>query len=137
FSRFWELLAGGALAYASLHYASAFERYHAMGAFHLGGRVWHLRDLAGVLGLCLIAFACMRVSDADRFPGWLALLPTVGAVLLISAGESGWVNRAVLSRRWIVLIGLISYPLYLWHWPLLFFGRNITTEQPLRYVLPV
>jgi len=50
------------------------------------------------------------------------MLPVLGTALVI-AGKEGWVNRAILSNRSVVYIGLISYPLYLWHWPLLTFSR--------------
>ncbi|MFC7553710.1 hypothetical protein ACFQU7_17920 [Pseudoroseomonas wenyumeiae] len=53
------------------------------------------------------------------FPGWAALLPVAGAVAVIAAGPGAWANRRLLSSRPAVFIGLISYPLYLWHWPLL------------------
>jgi hypothetical protein len=56
------------------------------------------------------------------FPGWRALLPVGGAALILAAGPQALVNRALLSRRWMVWLGLISYPLYLWHWPLLSFA---------------
>jgi hypothetical protein len=49
------------------------------------------------------------------------LLPTLGACFLIVAGSDAWLNRAVLSNVILVWIGLISYPLYLWHWPILSF----------------
>jgi hypothetical protein len=59
-------------------------------------------------------------------------------LLLISAGPSTWINRQVLGHKWPVLIGLISYPLYLWHWPLLSFSRimqDAPTSLPLRAVM--
>ncbi|MBJ7257869.1 MAG: acyltransferase, partial [Akkermansiaceae bacterium] len=57
------------------------------------------------------------------FPGWFALLPVVGATLLIFAGPDAMINRSLLSSRVMVWIGLISYPLYLWHWPVFSLGR--------------
>jgi len=57
-------------------------------------------------------------------------LPTFGAVLIISAGTQAWLNRVVLSNRVLVWFGLISFPLYLWHWPLLSFARILTSEVP-------
>src|SRR6185436_20869883 len=57
------------------------------------------------------------------FPGWLALIPTFGAALVISAGVRSWANRRLLSLHPIVFLGIISYPLYLWHWPLLALTR--------------
>jgi hypothetical protein len=55
----------------------------------------------------------------------------LGALAIILAGPNAWVNREILSRRAFVSVGLISYPLYLWHWPLLAFGR-ILHGGPLR-----
>ena len=49
---------------------------------------------------------------------------------MIAAGPEAWLNRTVLSQRVLVGIGLISYPLYLWHWPLLSFARLLTAEPP-------
>ena len=66
--------------------------------------------------LIVIALATLNVRRA--FPGWWALLPVAGGALLLSA-PAAWINRSVLSWPPIVWIGLISYPLYLWHWPLL------------------
>src|SRR5262249_45386052 len=63
-----------------------------------------------------------------RYPGAWALVPTLGALLLIAAGPQGVVNRLVLSLPAVVFVGLISYPLYLWHWPLLSF-RSILGRQ--------
>ncbi|MEO8677649.1 MAG: acyltransferase family protein [Vicinamibacterales bacterium] len=73
------------------------------------------------------ARALWLATDALSYPGWSALAPTVGALLVIAAGPSAWCNRVVLARPGPVLIGLISYPLYLWHWPMLSFLQ--LTEQ--------
>src|SRR5439155_6436320 len=59
-----------------------------------------------------------------------ALLPTTGAYLIIFAGPKAWFNRAILSNRILVWFGLISYPLYLWHWPLFAFARNTVGDTP-------
>ena len=57
-------------------------------------------------------------------------MPVVGAVLVILAGPTAWVNRIILSSKVAVWFGLISFPLYLWHWPILSFGRIIYNETP-------
>jgi branched-subunit amino acid ABC-type transport system permease component len=57
-------------------------------------------------------------------------LPTFGAVLIIACGSKAWVNRVILQNRFLVFFGLISLPLYLWHWPLLVFARIIESEKP-------
>ena len=103
-SRFWELMAGGVLAYAFLHKS----KYLA----------W-LSNWQSVAGAVLIVSAILLIDEHKRFPGWWALFPVVGTFLLISAQPGAWVNRYILSSRPMVAIGLISYPLYLWHLPLL------------------
>src|SRR5262249_5013277 len=69
-------------------------------------------------GLALIVIAVAVLNVHRAFPGWWALLPVAGSALLLSAPAS-WINRTLLGWRPAVWIGLISYPLYLWHWPLL------------------
>ncbi|MFY9747552.1 MAG: acyltransferase family protein [Acidobacteriaceae bacterium] len=103
FSRFWELMIGGALAYWLLH---------------RNRRVAVAPHLQSILGILLVAAGLVFITASSPFPGWRALFPTVGAFLLISAGPQAFVNRFFLSNPWMVGIGLISYPLYLWHWPL-------------------
>jgi len=62
------------------------------------------------------------INDATMFPGYFALIPTVGAFMLILAGGQSWVSRVLLANKFVIFVGLISYPLYLWHWPILSFG---------------
>src|SRR5581483_6710033 len=71
----------------------------------------------------LILAAILVLNPKKHFPGWWALMPTAGAAFLIFAGENAWINRTILSNKVFVFVGLISYPLYLWHWPLLSFAR--------------
>lgn len=70
----------------------------------------------GVVGAALVT-AGLLLASAVGYPGFMALFPTVGAWALIAAGPSAWTNRALAGRA-LVALGLISYPLYLWHWPL-------------------
>jgi peptidoglycan/LPS O-acetylase OafA/YrhL len=91
-------------------------------------------NAAGVLGFAMIVSACVLLTSHSAFPGWWALLPTIGAALVIWAGHDAWLNRMVLSNRALVFVGLISYPLYLWHWPLLTFPRLIEEDDPSRTV---
>ncbi|MGD0846029.1 acyltransferase family protein [Bradyrhizobium sp.] len=106
FTRAWELLAGGVLAcgWNQLRHTSAAS------------------NLRAAAGLVLIAIAAGVLDSKSAFPGWWGLLPVAGAALLLSA-PAAWGCRHLLSSPAMVRIGLISYPLYLWHWPLLvFFG---------------
>lgn len=76
------------------------------------------------IGVGLIAVAAGVLNSHRVFPGWWALLPVVGTALLLSA-PAAWVNRVALASPPLVWVGLISYPLYLWHWPLLVFFATI------------
>jgi peptidoglycan/LPS O-acetylase OafA/YrhL len=114
-SRFWELMIGGILAYLTLHKPQ-----------HLP----HRPNWQSAIGLMLIACGLLLINKERAFPGYWALIPDIGAFLIISAGSGAWLNRNFLGNRLMVGIGLISYPLYLWHWPLLIFskivvGRNL------------
>jgi peptidoglycan/LPS O-acetylase OafA/YrhL len=81
-----------------------------------------LRETASLLGIALILFAGVSYSPKTHFPGIAALAPCLGAGLIIAAGQSGeTLVGKMLSLRPVVFIGLISYSLYLWHWPLLVF----------------
>ena len=113
-SRFWELMTGGILAYITLHKPQ-----------YISCQKPAICNGQSVVGLTLIALGIALVTENSRFPGWWALLPTIGAFLVISAGPGAWLNRHLLASRLLVWVGLISYPLYLWHWPLLSFARII------------
>jgi peptidoglycan/LPS O-acetylase OafA/YrhL len=121
-SRAWELLIGAALAHAPVARIAASAS---------AGQ----RNVAAAAGIALILVVLCWLSPHDEFPGWLALLPSVGAFLLIAAGPQAWINKAFLSRRLMVGVGLISFPLYLWHWPLLTLGRSIVPDTDLGRLL--
>jgi peptidoglycan/LPS O-acetylase OafA/YrhL len=127
-TRFWELLSGAALAYAFFKSSSATR---GPGDTPSGGGHSEARlHGAGIAGVLLIALSLVFVSRGNPFPGWRAALPTAGAALLIHAGPRSVVNRWLLASRPMVWVGLISYPLYLWHWPLLAFGRIVASQPP-------
>jgi peptidoglycan/LPS O-acetylase OafA/YrhL len=108
-TRFFELLIGALLAYAVQHSPQPVSGRQA--------------DLLSCVGALLIVAGLALIDHNSTFPGWWALLPTVGTTMMIGAGPSSFGNRFVLSNRLLVWIGLISYPLYLWHWILLTFAR--------------
>lgn len=87
------------------------------------------QNIFSVLGLLLIAGSGMVFKSTDIFPSWRALLPCVGASLVILAGKDAIINRLLLGARPVVYVGLISYPLYLWHWPALYFARILSNDQ--------
>ncbi len=127
-TRLWELLVGSILAYICLN------------------KTWYLdkislpiRNCASFIGLIFIAIACIRLNSIFAFPGWWALLPTIGTFLIIAAGSDAWINRKVLAHPILVLFGIISYPLYLWHWPVIFFMNIISpnTSTPQYRIIPI
>ena len=82
-----------------------------------------VRNLVAATGLALIAGSMMLFTPTTPFPGIAALAPCLGAALIIHSGQAGtWVS-SLLSLRPLVFIGLISYSLYLWHWPIMVFQR--------------
>lgn len=106
-TRAWELLAGTLLALG------------------LPGRIGsaRLREVAAALGLVLLAVAVLGYSAEMDYPGWRALLPVLGAALILHSGQ-GTAVGALLSGRAMVGVGQLSYSLYLWHWPLIVFARD-------------
>ena len=107
-ARFWELMLGALLALAQIPQPSS--------------RI--VRESIGIAGLGMIAFAVFTYTRWQPFPGQYALLPCLGAALLIYAGETKTLTHRLLSLKPIVFVGLISYSLYLWHWPLLVFTQT-------------
>lgn len=79
------------------------------------------RSMLAIAGLAAVVAAMVLIDSHSRFPGAVAALPTFGTAAVIWSGRDTIVARA-LSFRPVVYIGLISYPLYLWHWPLLSFA---------------
>lgn len=137
-TRFWELLAGSVLAQSrcTIPIFAKFKRrldtwLGAIGCPQIPGvNGSMLRNVQSLSGAALITIGVLVITKERHFPGWWAVLPTLGTVLVISAGAQAWLNRVVLSRRVLVWVGLISFPLYLWHWPLLSFARIIESETP-------
>ena len=117
-SRAWELLAGGIVANHLIDFPDGKAR-----------RFPRADNLRAAIGLAAIIVAAIALDKDSRFPGAYALLPVLGAILIIMAPTSA-VNRMLLSRRPMVLIGLISYPLYLWHWPLLSYLAIVRNGVP-------
>ena len=130
-TRFWELLLGGALAYAQPYRKDELENVLKRVAASLRScRLSSIENVQATTGLFLIVAALAGLNNRTLFPGWWGLLPTLGSLLLISAGPHAWINRRVLASRPLVFVGLISYPLYLWHWPLLSYARIMVSDTP-------
>ena len=122
-TRAWELMLGSVLA---LGLVPPFRK-------RASARV------ALLVGAACIVAAVLTLDEQSAFPGYLASLPCVGAALMIHGGRvledgdfaptGGWLFRANTFGPW-VHVGLLSYSLYLWHWPLLVFWRIIRDQEP-------
>lgn len=107
-SRFWELGAGILLSYAE----------HCRLWRTQSGSPTVVDQVLSVIGVAVIAVAFLVFDEKTPFPGWASLMPVLGAVGIMAASPGAMVNR-ILSARPLVFVGLISYSLYLWHWPFL------------------
>ena len=138
-TRLWELLTGSVLAWIVLNRQGVrLETGNRFGEW-LGSLVetktrWldHpvVTNLMSCAGAALLAYGFWRMNKGVAFPGKWALLPVVGTALVMFAGPRALINRWVLSNRVAVWFGVISYPLYLWHWPLLSFARIVEGGTP-------
>jgi hypothetical protein len=109
FTRAWELMTGAAIAQTAIQ-----DRRH--------------DDLFAAIGIAAIALSLFLINEKTPFPGSAAAVPVVGTALLIRA-EGSFINRSVLSSSAAVNVGVISYPLYLWHWPLLVFAELLKFKR--------
>lgn len=115
-SRLWELGLGGILAFDKIKQPQNRK----------------INELLGILGIALIAASLFIVKN-NSFPGLIALLPCLGAGLVIFSGnkEKTTITAKILSGKILVFIGLISYSLYLWHWPIIVFYKEYSGEANL------
>ena len=120
--RAWEFLGGSLLAW--WHYDKGHE-----------DELPSYREAFSWMGVLLLGLGMACVHTGDAYPGWRALLPVTGTLMLMEGGagtgvSGAWVNRKILSHTAVVWIGLISYPLYLFHWPVLSFVHIVKGENP-------
>ncbi|SIQ93186.1 Peptidoglycan/LPS O-acetylase OafA/YrhL, contains acyltransferase and SGNH-hydrolase domains [Rhizobium sp. RU35A] len=138
-TRFWELSCGSILAWLLL---PAHRCHHELkGKKHLNA-IWlivlnfisdnkvFISNIISVFGIFILLYGFVNIDKGAEFPGKWAVVPVLSAIFIILSGESAWIGRKILSNRIFVWFGLISYPLYLWHWPLLSFARIVEGEVP-------
>lgn len=111
FSRLWELLLGGGLVFLSKRYKHK--------NIYLG-----VVSLLPFLGLCLISYALIFIDfSASKHPGMITVIPVLGTALIIGFSNKNLGTTRFLSNNGMVKVGLISYSLYLWHFPVFAFLR--------------
>ncbi len=133
-SRFWELMIGGIVAYISIYYpeyiTNTFKKINSY--LHLIGveiSPLNLANIFSFFAFLLLFLGLIYINSNLNFPGKFALIPVLSAAAIILVGPHTWLNRVVLSNSLFVWFGLISFPLYLWHWPLLSFARIISANS--------
>lgn len=124
-TRMWELLSGCLIAQLQQFKLNQSDSNRAANQQNL-----FRNNAFSAMGLVLIVASAVLFDRDLSFPGIWAVAPVAGTALIIMAGEQAWLNRQVLSRRVLVSIGLISFPLYLWHWPILSFAKIISGTRP-------
>ena len=142
-TRFWELLSGSLLAWVSLYNNDVLDNVKHKFDFWLS-RIFYskreeangktLSNIFSFVGLLLLVYGFCRINKELSFPGNWALVPVLGTALIIAAGSKAWVNRTILSNKVAVWFGLISFPLYLWHWPILSFAHIVENAIPSRNI---
>ncbi|ALC12108.1 acyltransferase family protein [Sphingopyxis sp. 113P3] len=116
-SRFFELAIGGVLAFVHQRCSLKIDRLKA--------------NILAISGVAAMLAALLLIDASSPFPGYYALLPTLGTAALIAAGPGSSINQLLLSPRPMVWIGLISYPLYLWHWTTLVWAKILTFSNSI------
>lgn len=117
FTRFWELLIGAALAHKNQNsFLTSLSLY--------------TKNLLPTAGTALLLISFFYIDEEKSFPGTWAILPVLGVALIVLSGSEGWINKKILASPVLVKIGLISYPLYLWHWPMLSYLNVIDDKNP-------
>ena len=152
---FWVLSADALLSLlisivGTIHYESASFYLLPTRAWELGAgsiiatsrpiKSYRLRTIFSVLGILSILFSFIFYDRSSSFPGLSAVPPVLGAALIIWSGvRFGEISRLpivlkVLSIRPLVFIGLLSYSLYLWHWPLLALNEYMVIGRDSNFV---
>jgi len=139
-TRFWELMCGGCVAYISLYSLRFFNKLKKgwlFDAYFQEDRVKRGRGFSNVIsiiGITVLAYGLFTIGGQFNFPGIWALVPVLSAIFIILAGPHAWINKNILSNRIVVFLGLISFPLYLWHWIFLSYARIFESAIPNKEV---
>lgn len=143
--RFWELSIGAILAYIVEYHKVFVDKFKQFTKETLIKNIFlrdsnivikdsTLNNIFSIIGLLLIIIGILTVKQNLKFPGTRALIPVFGALFIIAVGKEAFINKNILSNKIMVFLGQISYPLYLWHWPLLSFAYICSGDTPDIYV---
>lgn len=142
-TRIWELMLGGLLAWANINFLNKYifnvnkincftdfdlKRDSKISAYSL------LANTFSFFGLMMLVVGFFFIDKSFSYPGYWALLPVFGSLMVLCGGSKSFLNQFFLSNKIIVWIGLISFPLYLWHWPILAFVTIMEAGSPNGYI---
>ena len=122
-ARFWELGLGCLVAWMQEHRLAWL-------ALHARAPWTAVRPVLPVAGVALILTAILCLDGHVPYPGWATLIPTAGALCVVIPPGDTWLQRRIMAHPALVFVGLISYPLYLWHWPILSFAAILKSGTP-------
>ena len=111
--RCWELLVGSLLAFLNFSNRS-------------GSKVEQTMSL---IGFFMIIGGIAFINEGHSYPSWRAIFPVLGTALMIYGGPSAYINKHIISNKAFVWVGLISYPLYLFHWPIFSFIKILDCDE--------
>ena len=143
-SRFWELSLGAVLAYVEYSYVKQISSFKENKICKILlttlsrnsiDKQNKIKNLISVVGIALIITGLCLIDNNGVYPGAKALIPVFGAIFIIAAGKDAYINRFILANKVMVFLGLISYPLYLWHWPLLSLVYICDEGHPKSFVI--
>ena len=127
-SRFWEILSGSILAYLFIYKKdqllklAKFINNFFINLINIKDNfniVFFISNLLSLIGISLLIYGVIKINENLSFPSYWAFFPVLGTSLIILSGQKSLINRIILMNKISVWFGLISYPLYLWHWPIL------------------
>jgi len=138
-TRIWELLIGSGLAWCALYkkdgltdIAIFFSKWRRTPITVVDQERIRscIANVLSCIGFIVLIYGLIRFNRDLQFPGKWALIPVLGTAFIVAAGPLAWLNKKILSNKVLVWCGLISYPLYLWHWPLLSFAWIVEAVPP-------
>lgn len=141
FGRFWEMLSGSLLAWFLVPIKHSLATHKVICSPKSNNTCQKAITLSknpvantlfSLAGLFLLLIGIFVINKKLPFPSYWALLPTTGTLIIIYAGSQNLCSKIIFSNRLAVWFGLISYPLYLWHWPILSFLHILKDGSPHR-----
>lgn len=111
-SRAWQILAGGFVYVLKIQITEK------------------IKSIISYVSFIILTLSCFLITKQYKYPNYIALLPTVSAALLVLSYTNNYLYSVILKNKLLIYIGLISYPLYLFHWPIVSIARIIETKEP-------